>query len=89
MFRLLGSILHGRNQSVHWTVQCLLGVLILAAHSLAIAGPTYIFSLGAYGDTALPVDVNDRGVLVWDGFGDSVLGGASRIAGLLEAVFEP
>ena len=68
MFRLFGFI----------SVRCLLGALMLVAHSLVFASPTYLFSPGAYGDTAIPVDINDHGVLVWTGF--SISGGASRFS---------
>jgi len=65
-------------KSVHSTALCLLGTLILlVAHSVAFAGPHYVFSYGQFNDTAFPVDLNDRGSIAWAGFGDSYMNGAS------------
>ena len=67
-----------RIKSVHSTALSLLGALILiVAHSVAFAGPHYLFSYGDFGDTAFPVDLNDRGAIAWAGFGDSYVHGAS------------
>ena len=80
MFRLFSSISSGRIKSVHSSARCLLGALILLGHSLVFASPTYLFSLGPFGDTAGPTDINDLGVIVWAGFADAVDGGASRFS---------
>ena len=69
-----------RIKSLHSAALCLLGALILVAHSLVFASPVYLFSYGAFGDTAAPVDMDDRGVIIWSGFGDAWSGGASRFS---------
>ena len=74
-------------KSPHSTALCLLGTLILAANLLAFSGSacayftTYTFEYGAFGDTASPTDINDRGVIVWTGFGDGIPGGAAWVNG--------